>query len=112
MFTSEAEVAAAGMDKFRIVAPFYFMMALFGIFSGVIRGCGQTFVLMPVAYLLSSHLGANGVHWSLSVCWTLEAVVMGLYDCFGNWNKKERWFEERLSTGKSQKVRMPFFECS
>ncbi|MDY2712741.1 MAG: hypothetical protein SOV73_05345 [Candidatus Faecivivens sp.] len=42
---------------------------------------------MP-AYLLSSHLGANGVHWSLSVCWTLEAVVMGLYDCFGNWNKK------------------------
>lgn len=100
MVTSEAEVATAGMDKFRIVAPFYFMMALFGIFSGVIRGCGQTFVLMlvsvlsmfpgrvPVAYLLSSHLGANGVHWSLSVCWTLEAVVMGLYDCFGNWNKK------------------------
>lgn len=100
MFTGEAEVVAAGMDKFRIVAPFYFMMALFGIFSGVIRGCGQTFVPMlvsvlsmflgrvPVAYLLSSHLGANGIHWSLSVCWTLEAVVMGLYYCFGNWNKK------------------------
>ena len=52
MFTSEAEVAAAGMDKFRIAAPFYFMMALFGIFSGVIRGCGQTFVLMPVAVRL------------------------------------------------------------
>lgn len=93
MVTSEAEVATAGMDKFRIAAPFYFMMALFGIFSGVIRGCGQTFVLMlvsvlsmfpgrvPVAYLLyllSLHLGANGVHWSLSVCWTLEAVVHGL----------------------------------
>ena len=46
MFTSEAEVAAAGMDQFRIAAPFYFMMALFGIFSGVIRGCGQTFVLI------------------------------------------------------------------
>ena len=99
LFTGEEAVVAAGMDKFRIVAPFYIMMALFNIYGGVIRGCGKTFVPMlvsilsmflgrvPAAWLLSSQLGANGIHWSLSVCWTLEALAMGLYYYFGHWKK-------------------------
>lgn len=97
LFTSESAVVAAGMDKFHIVAPFYIMMALFNIYSGVIRGCGKTFIPMlvsilsmflgrvPAALLLSSQLGANGIHWSLSVCWTLEALAMGIYYYFGHW---------------------------
>src|SRR5699024_8271482 len=99
LFTGEEAVVAAGMDKFRIVAPLYIMMALFNIYSGVIRGCGKNFVPMlvsilsmyvgrvPAAWLLSSQLGANGIHWSLSVCWTLEALAMGLYYYFGHWKK-------------------------
>lgn len=101
LFTQEEAVVAAGMDKFHIVAPFYIMMGFFGIFSGVIRGCGHTFVPMlvsilsvfvgriPVAYLLSNglSLGALGVHWSMSLCWTLEALCIFVYYCFGKWRK-------------------------
>lgn len=100
LFTGEEAVVAAGMDKFRIVAPFYIMMALFNIYSGVVRGCGKTFVPMlvsilsmffgrvPTAWLLSSILEANGIHWSLSVCWTLEALAMGIYYYLGRWNRE------------------------
>ncbi len=101
LFTQEEAVIAAGMDKFHIVAPFYIMMGFFGIFSGVIRGCGHTFVPMlvsilsvfvgriPVAYLLANGLrmGALGVHWSMSLCWTLEALFIFVYYCFGKWRK-------------------------
>ena len=40
--------------------------------------------------LLSSRIGANGIHWSLSVCWTLEALVMIVYYLFGGWRKSLR----------------------
>lgn len=100
LFNQEAVVVQAGMDKFRIVAPFYIMMAFYAIFSGVIRGCGYTMVPMlistlsmflgrvPVAYLLSRYIGANGIHLSLSVCWTLEALCIFSYYLFGKWKKK------------------------
>lgn len=102
LFTRESAVVQAGMDKFRIVAPFYMMMGFFGILSGVVRGCGHTTAPMligilsmflgrvPVAMLLSSRIGANGIHWSLSVCWTLEALVMIFYYLFGGWRKSLR----------------------
>lgn len=97
LFTTEDAVVQAGMDKFRIVAPFYLMMGFFGIFSGTVRGCGHPRFPMvvgilsmflgrvPSALLLSRFIGANGVHWSLSICWTLEAVAMAFYYLFGHW---------------------------
>jgi putative MATE family efflux protein len=99
-FTQDMEVVARGMDKFRIVAPFYFTMAIFSVYSGAIRGQGFAVAPMvigvttmfigrvPVAYFLSQAIGANGIHWSLSVQWALEAVVIALYYYYGGWRKK------------------------
>ena len=90
----------AGMDKFRIVAPFYLTMGIFGILSGTVRGCGRPRFPMlvgilsmflgrvPAALLLSRFIGANGVHWSLSICWTLEAAAMAVYYLLGHWRPR------------------------
>ena len=51
LFTREFAVVQAGMDKFRIVAPFYMMMGFFGILSGVVRGCGHTTAPMLIGIL-------------------------------------------------------------
>ena len=100
LFTAEEAVISAGMDKFHIVAPFYFCMAIFGVYSGVIRGQGYAVAPMiigittmfigrvPVAYYLSQVIGANGIHWSLSVQWGLEAIIIMLYYYYGGWQKK------------------------
>lgn len=91
LFTQDAAVVAAGMDKIRIIAPFYFCMGVFGIVAGVIRGSGQTLAPMligvttmflgrvPVAFWLSKLIGANGIHWSLSIQWGAEAVMILAY---------------------------------
>lgn len=101
LFTRESAVVQAGMDKFRIVAPFYMMMGFFGILSGVVRGCGHTTAPMLIG-ILSMFLGRVPVAaafqpdrrqrdpWSLSVCWTLEALVMIVYYLFGGWRKSLR----------------------
>ncbi len=108
LFTNEAAVVQAGMDKFHIVAPFYFCISIFGVLSGVIRGNGQTVVPMivgvltmfigrvPVSFLLSRQIGANGVHWSLSVQWALEAVVIMAYYFLGRWQK---WLKLEKNSG-------------
>lgn len=100
LFTTEEAVVQAGMDKFRIVAPFYLTMGIFGILSGTVRGCGHPRFPMlvgilsmflgrvPAALLLSRFIGANGVHWSLSICWTMEAVAMAVYYLFGHWRPR------------------------
>lgn len=84
----EDEVIRAGMEKIRIIAPFYCCMGLANILAGVIRGIGNTLAPMmigltamflgrvPVSMLLSQRIGANGVHWSLAVEWAVEAVLM------------------------------------
>ncbi len=100
LFTSEEAVVQAGMDKFRIVAPFYLTMGIFGILSGTVRGCGRPRFPMlvgilsmflgrvPAALLLSRFIGANGVHWSLSICWSLEAAAMAVYYLLGHWRPR------------------------
>lgn len=94
LFTQESNVVQAGMDKIYIIAPFYFCMGVYGIISGVIRGSGQAVVPMligittmflgrvPVAFLLSKWIGPNGIHWSLSIQWGVEALIITLYFLF------------------------------
>ncbi|MDL2233497.1 MATE family efflux transporter, partial [Ruminococcaceae bacterium OttesenSCG-928-L11] len=91
LFTREQAVIQAGMDKFYRVAPFYFCIGVFGVLSGMLRGQGHTIAPMligvatmfagrvPVAFLLPRLIGANGIHWSLSVQWGLEALIIVLY---------------------------------
>lgn len=88
LFTPDTAVVQAGMDKIYRIAPFYFTMGIYGILSGVLRGMGKTIpptivsitsmliARIPVAYLLSNWIGVNGVHWSLSANWAIEAVMM------------------------------------
>ena len=89
--TGEEEVIRAGMDKIRIIAPFYCCMGLANILAGAIRGSGNTLAPMvigltavflgrvPVSMLLSRRIGANGVHWSLAAEWAIEAALMLAY---------------------------------
>ncbi len=110
LFTREFAVVQAGMDKCRIVAPFLHDDGLLR-YSEWRRSrlrahhCSDAdwdslHVLgrVPVAMLLSSRIGANGIHWSLSVCWTLEALGMIFYYLFGGWRKSLRGPEQIKQT--------------
>jgi putative MATE family efflux protein len=111
LFTGEQSVISAGMDKFHRVAPFYFGMAVFGVFAGAIRGQGYAVAPMvigtvtmflgrvPVAFLLSRAIGANGIHWSLSVQWAFEAVIIVFYYYFGGWQKRAEKKRRRRENG-------------
>ena len=91
LFTQDAAVIQAGMDKIRILAPFYGCMGVWVILSGVVRGKGQALppmligvlgmflVRVPIALLLPRAIGANGIHWSLAIVWAVQALSMGVY---------------------------------
>lgn len=95
LFTKDTAVVQAGMDKFYRVAPFYFCLAVFNVYAGAVRGQGRAVAPMiigvvtmfvgrvPVAYFFSQMIGANGIHWSLSVQWLLEAVVIVIFYYMG-----------------------------
>ena len=91
LFTQDAVIVSAGMDKIHILAPFYCFMGLWVVFSGVVRGSGESMapmligvlcmflVRVPLALLLPARIGANGIHWSLALAWAAEAICMMLY---------------------------------
>lgn len=99
LFTKDYAVVQAGMDKFYRVAPFYFCLAVFNVYAGAVRGQGRAVAPMiigvvtmfvgrvPVAYFFSQLIGANGIHWSLSAQWLLEAVVIVIFYYSGRWKK-------------------------
>lgn len=108
LFTNDPEVIQVGMNKFHIVGGFYWCMAVYNTFSGTMRGKGYSVVPMiigictmfigrvPVAYLLSARIGANGIFWSLSVQWALEAVIMTIY-YFGVGRKRQAVIHKRTA---------------
>ncbi len=91
LFTPDSTVIQLGVDKFVRMAPFYFMLGLYNVLSGAARGRGHTIAPMligilsifvvqfPSALLLSRAIGVNGIHWSKSICWTMEALSITVY---------------------------------
>jgi putative MATE family efflux protein len=99
IFTAEPEVLRIGRSYLHIVGSFYLPLMLMFIYTGTLRGAGDTFVptlltvlslwiiRVPAASLLAEHLGINGVWWSMPISWGLGAIFSAAYFYSGAWRK-------------------------
>lgn len=102
MFTDDPEVVELGRQYLVVIGSFYILFTTMFVFTGILRGAGDTFIPMlftllslwlfrvPVAYLLSSvpSIGLHGVFWSIPIGWASGVVLSGLYYLSGKWKNK------------------------
>ena len=100
-FTSDSEVIRIGKEYLTTVSLFYLIFAMMFIFTGVMRGAGETIVPMiitllslwlvriPIAYFLSSRSGSEtGIWWSFPTGWLVGLILAWAYYATGRWKKK------------------------
>ncbi|NLC63705.1 MAG: MATE family efflux transporter [Thermoanaerobacterales bacterium] len=102
MFTDEMALLQEGTAMLRILSLSYVPFSMLWVSNGVIRGAGDTFVIMiisivslwgiriPLAYYLSgsTQLGSNGIWAAISISSTLSAIFSLLYYFSGRWKNK------------------------
>ena len=83
-----------------VVCPFCVFFSTMFIFTGVMRGAGDTLVPMfitllslwlvriPLASFLSGFMGTDGIWWSLPICWVVGSACAFLYYRTGRWKNK------------------------
>jgi len=100
LFTNNIEVIEIGKQYIYIVTPFYVVFSTMFILNGVLRGAGDTLIPMiitilalwvirlPVSWLLSEEIGANGIWWGIPVAWIFGVTVSYFYYLSGRWKKR------------------------
>jgi putative MATE family efflux protein len=100
LFTKDTEVIRIGDQYLTIVSIFYILFTLMFIYTGLMRGAGDTLIPMffslislwliriPMAYLLSKHLGVTGVWWAIPAGWLIGLALAFIYYKSGRWKKK------------------------
>ena len=100
MFTKDLEVIRIGDQYLTIVSTFYFMFTLMFIFSGIMRGAGDTFfpmifslislwiIRIPLAYMLSGRIGVSGIWWAIPAGWLIGLMLSFFYYRTGRWKTK------------------------
>ncbi len=100
-FTNDSEVIRIGNEYLTTVSLFYIIFAMMFMFSGVMRGAGETIVPMiitllslwivriPVAWFMSNRLGSEqGIWWSFPIGWAVGLILSWAYYSTGRWKKK------------------------
>jgi len=100
MFTPDAEVIRNGARYLLIVGAFYSLFTIMFVNNGVLRGAGDVMIPMvntllalwlvriPIAVLLSSWMGPDGIWWSIPAGWLMGAVFSSWYYRTGRWKSK------------------------
>ncbi len=113
LFTTDPEVIRIGGEYLTIVTSFYLLFTGMFIYSGVMRGAGDTIIPMfltlfslwiiriPAALYLSKDtvhflgltikgagLGADGIWWSIPAGWGIGMVLSIIYYRTGRWKNK------------------------
>lgn len=100
LFTNDSEVIRLGDQYLTIVSSFYLAFTLMFIYSGVMRGAGDTLIPMfisllslwliriPMAWFLSGKIGASGIWWSIPAGWVVGLILSFAYYKSGRWKKK------------------------
>jgi putative MATE family efflux protein len=100
LFTNDAEVVRIGDQYLTIVSSFYVMFTLMFIYTGVMRGAGDTLIPMffsllslwliriPFAWILSRQIGPSGIWWSIPAGWLVGLILAFSYYKTNRWKKK------------------------
>jgi len=113
LFTADTEVIRIGGEYLTIVTSFYLLFTAMFVYSGVMRGAGDTLIPMfltlfslwiiriPAAIYLSREsihifgwsfhgagLGASGIWWSIPAGWAFGVLLSFIYYRTGRWKTK------------------------
>lgn len=100
VFTNDAEVIMIGTEYIYVVSGFYIVVSTMFIFTGVLRGAGDTIIPMfitilalwvvriPVSYYLSLEMGHIGIWWGIPIAWIVGVTASFLYYKTGRWKTK------------------------
>lgn len=100
-FTNDTNVIRIGSEYLTIVSLFYLLFAIMFIFTGVMRGAGDTLIPMiitllslwlvriPLAHILSNRMGGEeGIWWSFPIGWAVGLLLSWAYYSTGKWKNK------------------------
>jgi len=100
LFTNDPEVIKIGKSYLLIVSAFYIIFSLLFANNGLLRGAGDTLIPMfitlfslwllriPFSYILSRHIGSDGIWWSIPVSWVFGFLISYIYYKTGRWKSK------------------------
>lgn len=100
LFTNDSRVIEFGAQYLTIVGLFYILFTLMFIYTGLMRGAGDSIVPMfitlaslwiiriPFAWILSGKIGVTGIWWSIPAGWFVGLILSYLYYKTGRWKKK------------------------
>jgi putative MATE family efflux protein len=100
LFTKDAEVIRLGDQYLTIVSIFYILFTLMFIYTGIMRGAGDTLIPMfftlislwliriPLAYFLAHRIGVTGIWWAIPTGWLIGLTLAFLYYKTGRWKTK------------------------
>jgi len=100
LFTSDPDVIRLGAQYLTIVSLFYIFFTLMFIYSGVMRGAGDSMIPMlitfislwviriPFAWIMSGKIGVTGIWWAIPAGWLVGLILAYIYYKTGNWKKK------------------------
>lgn len=103
MFSKDPGVIQIGYSYLVIVSSFYVIFSAMFTIHGVLRGAGDTIVLMfitlfalwimriPISYYLSRPalgLGSDGIWWGIPIGWSFGLIASYIYYKTGKWKTK------------------------
>jgi putative MATE family efflux protein len=100
LFTNDQAVIQAGDQYLTIVGSFYFLFSMMFIYTGLLRGAGDTLLPMfisllslwliriPLAWVLSGKMGSAGIWWSIPAGWLIGLLLSYIYYRTGRWKRK------------------------
>jgi len=100
VFIDDPDVINIGVQYIYIVSGFYVVFTTMFIFTGVLRGAGDTLVPMfitilalwviriPASYYLSLKIGSMGIWWGIPIAWVIGALFSFLYYKTGRWKSQ------------------------
>ncbi len=100
LFTNDQEVVRLGSQYLTIVSSFYILFTMMFIYTGLMRGAGDTMIPMfisllslwliriPMAWFLSEKIGAAGIWWAIPAGWMIGLLLSFGYYHTGRWKRK------------------------
>ncbi len=100
LFSNDPEVIASGVALLNRILPFYWMMNISLVLTGVMRGAGASMVPMisgtislwlarlPAAYLFAALFGPYNMHFCYAAGWVIGLSISIPYFLSGRWKNK------------------------
>ena len=100
LFSDSEEVIQYGRQYLIIISSFYPVFATMFTMHGTLRGAGDTLIPMfitlislwviriPLAAILSNHMGPSGIWWAIPGGWTIGLIGTVSYYLSGKWKNK------------------------